>query len=164
MSQELKQIQREICVLEKVLALKPLKGAVFPERVRCCKEGCTRCPHGPYYYLSYWDPHAGRPRRKYLGKDGSKYFEMDREEILQCLEDLRGKEAEILGQLEEGGCKKCAHLTTLTNWPFCKLLQAFLAHEVLSKPCDIRGGWMTEVPNPDSAKIEGVGEKPKSES
>jgi len=36
------------------------------ESVRCGKRGCTRCPHGPYWY-AYWRE-EGRLRSKYLGK------------------------------------------------------------------------------------------------
>lgn len=37
------------------------------ERVRCGKKGCTRCPHGPYWY-AYWRE-DGRLRSRYVGKD-----------------------------------------------------------------------------------------------
>jgi hypothetical protein len=36
------------------------------EHVRCGKQGCTRCPHGPYWY-AYWRE-EGRPRSRYIGK------------------------------------------------------------------------------------------------
>jgi hypothetical protein len=36
------------------------------EQVRCGKEGCTRCPHGPYWY-AYWRE-EGRLRSRYIGK------------------------------------------------------------------------------------------------
>ena len=36
------------------------------ESVRCGKPGCTRCPHGPYWY-AYWRE-DGRLRSRYLGK------------------------------------------------------------------------------------------------
>lgn len=36
--------------------------------VRCGKPGCTRCPHGPYWY-AYWRE-GGRLRSRYLGKNG----------------------------------------------------------------------------------------------
>ena len=36
------------------------------ELVRCGKDGCTRCPHGPYWY-AYWRE-AGRTRSRYVGK------------------------------------------------------------------------------------------------
>ncbi|MGZ4103805.1 MAG: hypothetical protein ACXVQY_01800 [Actinomycetota bacterium] len=36
------------------------------EPVRCGKEGCTRCPHGPYWY-AYWRE-DGRLRSRYIGK------------------------------------------------------------------------------------------------
>ncbi|MFN2615473.1 MAG: hypothetical protein ABR552_11735 [Actinomycetota bacterium] len=37
------------------------------EPVRCGKQGCTRCPHGPYWY-AYWRE-DGRLRSRYIGKD-----------------------------------------------------------------------------------------------
>ena len=40
------------------------------ERVRCGREGCGRCPHGPYWY-AYWREN-GRQRSRYIGKDLSK--------------------------------------------------------------------------------------------
>ena len=36
------------------------------ERVRCGRQGCTRCPHGPYWY-AYWRE-DGRVRSSYIGK------------------------------------------------------------------------------------------------
>jgi hypothetical protein len=36
------------------------------ESVRCGKNGCTRCPHGPYWY-AYWRE-DGRLRSRYIGK------------------------------------------------------------------------------------------------
>jgi len=36
------------------------------EHVRCGKQGCTRCPHGPYWY-AYWRE-EGRLRSRYIGK------------------------------------------------------------------------------------------------
>jgi hypothetical protein len=37
------------------------------ERVRCGREGCTTCPHGPYWY-AYWRE-GGRLRSRYIGKE-----------------------------------------------------------------------------------------------
>lgn len=37
------------------------------QSVRCGKAGCTRCPHGPYWY-AYWRE-DGRVRTKYVGKE-----------------------------------------------------------------------------------------------
>lgn len=37
------------------------------EMVRCGKKGCTRCPHGPYWY-AYWRE-GGRTRSRYVGKN-----------------------------------------------------------------------------------------------
>lgn len=49
----------------------PISGAEPKVRfrqqsVRCGKENCTRCPHGPYWY-AYWNEN-GRRRSSYLGK------------------------------------------------------------------------------------------------
>ena len=46
-----------------------VKGSVTyrQERVRCGREGCTTCPHGPYWY-AYWRE-GGRLRSRYIGKE-----------------------------------------------------------------------------------------------
>lgn len=36
------------------------------QAVRCGKTGCTRCPHGPYWY-AYWTE-DGRRRSRYVGR------------------------------------------------------------------------------------------------
>jgi hypothetical protein len=36
------------------------------QMVRCGKDGCTRCPHGPYWY-AYWRE-DGRLKSRYIGK------------------------------------------------------------------------------------------------
>lgn len=51
------------------------RGVEFPggadiklrsQMIRCGKESCTRCPHGPYWYGYWWED--GKRRSKYLGK------------------------------------------------------------------------------------------------
>ena len=37
------------------------------EMVRCGKAGCTKCPHGPYWYAYYRE--EGRLRSRYIGRD-----------------------------------------------------------------------------------------------
>ncbi len=37
------------------------------ESVRCGKSGCTKCPHGPYWY-AYWRE-GGRVRSRYMGRE-----------------------------------------------------------------------------------------------
>lgn len=37
------------------------------EHVKCGKPGCTKCPHGPYWY-AYWRE-GGRTRSRYVGKE-----------------------------------------------------------------------------------------------
>ena len=36
------------------------------ETVRCGKENCTKCPHGPYWY-AYWKE-GGRTHSRYVGR------------------------------------------------------------------------------------------------
>lgn len=36
------------------------------QMVRCGKAGCTKCPHGPYWY-AYWTE-DGRRRSRYVGR------------------------------------------------------------------------------------------------
>ncbi|MDQ4005363.1 MAG: hypothetical protein M3135_03555 [Actinomycetota bacterium] len=47
----------------------PRRGKVTyrQEHVRCGRDGCSRCPHGPYWY-AYWREN-GRQRSRYVGKD-----------------------------------------------------------------------------------------------
>lgn len=47
----------------------PSPGAVSyrSEEVSCGKPGCTKCPHGPYWY-AYWRE-GGRVRSRYIGKN-----------------------------------------------------------------------------------------------
>lgn len=45
---------------------KPGKVSYRLEPVNCGKPGCSRCPHGPYWY-AYWRE-GGRVRSKYIGR------------------------------------------------------------------------------------------------
>lgn len=54
-------------LLEDPEASEPGKVTLRQEHVRCGKEGCTRCPHGPYWY-AYWRE-DGRVRSRYIGKE-----------------------------------------------------------------------------------------------
>jgi hypothetical protein len=36
------------------------------QMVRCGKSGCTKCPHGPYWY-AYWTE-DGKRRSRYIGR------------------------------------------------------------------------------------------------
>ena len=38
------------------------------EAVRCGKPGCSRCPHGPYWYAYYRE--GGKLRSRYIGREG----------------------------------------------------------------------------------------------
>jgi hypothetical protein len=37
------------------------------QTVKCGKRGCTRCPHGPYWYAYYRED--GRLRSRYIGRE-----------------------------------------------------------------------------------------------
>jgi hypothetical protein len=43
--------------------------------VRCGKEACTRCPHGPYWYAHWRED--GRRRSRYVGKLEDESFNRD---------------------------------------------------------------------------------------
>ena len=47
----------------------PAEGKITyrQEHVRCGRDNCTRCPHGPYWY-AYWRE-DGRLRSRYIGKE-----------------------------------------------------------------------------------------------
>ena len=45
---------------------KPGKVSYRLEPVNCGKPGCSKCPHGPYWY-AYWRE-GGRVRSKYIGR------------------------------------------------------------------------------------------------
>ena len=50
----------------------PIKGPSDPQvsmrqqMVRCGKSGCSKCPHGPYWY-AYWTE-DGKRRSRYVGR------------------------------------------------------------------------------------------------
>ena len=44
----------------------PARSRIRARSVRCRVGGCRRCPHGPYYYLVWYE--AGRKRERYIGK------------------------------------------------------------------------------------------------
>ena len=44
----------------------PRRVTYRQEHVRCGKQRCTTCPHGPYWY-AYWKE-GGRTRSRYIGR------------------------------------------------------------------------------------------------
>ena len=44
----------------------PAQVSYRQQHVRCGKEGCGACPHGPYWY-AYWKE-GGRTRKQYIGR------------------------------------------------------------------------------------------------
>jgi hypothetical protein len=51
---------------EAVSVAKPGKVSYRLEAVSCGKPGCSKCPHGPYWY-AYWRE-GGRVRSRYIGR------------------------------------------------------------------------------------------------
>jgi hypothetical protein len=51
---------------EEEASSKPGKVSYRLEPVNCGKPGCSRCPHGPYWY-AYWRE-GGRVKSKYIGR------------------------------------------------------------------------------------------------
>jgi hypothetical protein len=55
--------------LERSGAIDPTDGpkvSLREQMVRCGKSGCTKCPHGPYWY-AYWTE-DGKRRSRYIGR------------------------------------------------------------------------------------------------
>ncbi|MGD2060857.1 MAG: hypothetical protein PVF87_08340 [Acidimicrobiia bacterium] len=55
--------------LERSGAIDPVEEAnvsLRSQEVRCGKAGCTKCPHGPYWY-AYWTEN-GKRRSRYIGR------------------------------------------------------------------------------------------------
>lgn len=42
------------------------KVSLRQQHVKCGKQTCSRCPHGPYWYAYWWE--EGRRRSRYVGK------------------------------------------------------------------------------------------------
>ena len=42
------------------------KVSMRKQMVKCGKDGCTKCPHGPYWY-AYWTEN-GKRRTRYVGR------------------------------------------------------------------------------------------------
>ena len=36
---------------------------------RACGKGCERCPHGPYWYLTWHEKGTNKARKRYIGKE-----------------------------------------------------------------------------------------------
>lgn len=63
----LQMLIRGLLLEEREKMDEPGKVTFRQEMVRCGKKGCSRCPHGPYWY-AYWRE-GGRSRSRYVGKE-----------------------------------------------------------------------------------------------
>ena len=65
------------------------KGSIVAKYVKCGKEGCRKCPHGPYYYLVWKED--GKTKWKYLGK-----FEVKKvKSIVRRLKEIQKEKIQI---------------------------------------------------------------------
>jgi hypothetical protein len=46
----------------------PANATIRKEYVKCGKNSCSRCKHGPYYY-GYWREKNGKLKKKYIGRN-----------------------------------------------------------------------------------------------
>lgn len=46
----------------------PQNATIREEYVRCGKDFCLKCEHGPYYY-AYWRDKSGKLKKKYIGRN-----------------------------------------------------------------------------------------------
>ena len=46
----------------------PKNATIREEYVRCGKDFCLKCEHGPYYY-AYWRDKSGKLKKKYIGRN-----------------------------------------------------------------------------------------------
>jgi hypothetical protein len=46
----------------------PKNATIRKEYVKCGKDFCLRCEHGPYYY-AYWREESGKLKKKYIGRN-----------------------------------------------------------------------------------------------
>jgi hypothetical protein len=70
----------------------PENATIREEYVKCGKEFCLRCEHGPYYY-AYWRDDSGKLKKKYIGRSNPRerrgikiqdnYYNNDLENILR---------------------------------------------------------------------------------
>jgi hypothetical protein len=51
----------------KIDSTSPSNHTIREEFVKCGKEFCLQCPHGPYYYAYWKDPITKKLKKKYLG-------------------------------------------------------------------------------------------------
>jgi hypothetical protein len=70
----------------------PKNATIREEYVRCGKDFCLKCEHGPYYY-AYWRDENGKLKKKYIGRNDPRerrgieiqdnYYKNDLENILR---------------------------------------------------------------------------------
>lgn len=95
--QRLKELEEEERkLLDELSSLGLPKGTIAVKYVKCGKDGCRKCPHGPYYYIVYRE--GGKVRWKYLGKavDAMKAEKREKAKaILQRLKQIQREKREL---------------------------------------------------------------------
>jgi len=79
---ELEEEERKL--LDELSELGLPRGSIVAKYVKCGKEGCRKCPHGPYYYLVWKE--GGKTKWKYIGK------------VVDAMEAEKRKKAKIIIQ------------------------------------------------------------------
>jgi len=65
----------------------PDKATIREEYVKCGKEYCYRCKHGPYYY-AYWKDENGKLKKKYIGRNNPRKEDNPKNKFNNDLETL----------------------------------------------------------------------------
>lgn len=73
-------------------------GSIKVVYVKCGRKWCSKCPHGPYYYLQWKE--NGKVKTKYLGKN-EKFKEIADKvrEIKKRLKEVEKKKKKLLSLL-----------------------------------------------------------------
>ena len=79
---ELEEEERKL--LDELSELGLPRRSIVAKYVKCGKEGCRKCPHGPYYYLVWKE--GGKTKWKYIGK------------VVDAMEAEKRKKAKIIIQ------------------------------------------------------------------
>ena len=85
LKKRLKELEEEEQrLLDELSELGLPRGSIVAKYVKCGKEGCRKCPHGPYYYLVWKE--GGKTKWRYIGK------------VIDAMEAEKRKKAKIIIQ------------------------------------------------------------------
>ena len=97
--ERLKELEEEEkVILNEISKLGSLEGTIVKRFIRCGKEGCKKCPHGPYYYLVR--KVNGKTKWKYLGTELKADLRQARE-LKEKLRKIQKEKKRIMKLLKE---------------------------------------------------------------